>query len=225
VIALFLIGGLVIALAAVAFEEPIRPILERYSKMELGPSAGVFLAVALLSVTALAGTVIDALGNITIRWFIRRLLARRRFPASLFLCGGEFAAQDRWRKAFQDALESHPRYNTAFAPRDDMIMDLSAGFFFRTAEKEHSEWLIQHHSMYHLSANFVIIVIACVVWSLRAKLYYVAYGGILGVYLLTSFSLDNYLYTYELSFRNAYLALIDVRDAAPNDGMTLGTKR
>ena len=211
VIALFLIGGLVIVVAAGALEKQIRPILAVYSKMDLGPSAGVFLAVALLSLTALAGTVIDALGKITVRRLIGKLLARRRFLAGLFLCAGEFDKQDRWRMTFKEALDGDPRFN-ALAQRDDMIKALSAGFFFRTAEKEHSEWLVQHHSMYHLSANFVIILIACVVWSFRAGLPYVAFSSILAAYLLTSFALDNYLYTYQLSFRNAYLALTDVHD-------------
>jgi hypothetical protein len=224
VIALFLIGGLVIVVAAVALEKQIRPILEQYSKMDLGPSAGVFLAVALLSLTALAGTFIDALGNITARRFIRKLLARRRFMAGLFLCADEFDAQDRWRMTFKGALDNDPRFK-ALAQRDDMIKALSAGFFFRTAEKEHAEWLVQHHSMYHLSANFIIILIACVVWSFRAGLAYVAFGCVLAAYLLTSFALDNYLYTYQLSFRNAYLALTDVRDAKPGEGgAAQGTK-
>lgn len=106
-----------------------------------------------------------------------------------------------------------------------MLKALSAGFFFRTAEKEHAEWLVQHHSMYHLSANFVIILIACAVWSFHAGFCWLTFGSILGAYLLTSFALDNYLYTYQLSFRNAYLALTDVRDAEPNEGGAQETRR
>lgn len=84
VIALFLIGGLVTVLAATALEKQILPTLERYSKMGLGPSAGIFLAVALLSITALAGSVTDALGNITVRRLVSRALAKRRLLAALF---------------------------------------------------------------------------------------------------------------------------------------------
>jgi hypothetical protein len=217
VIALFLIGGLVTVLAAIALEQQILPTLERYSKLGLGPSAGIFLAVALLSITALAGSVTDALGNITVRRFVSRSLAKRRLLAALFFCGVDFDAQDRWRTAFKDALGDDARYK-ASVRQDDMLKALSAGFFFRTAEKEHAEWLVQHHSMYHLSANFVIILIGCAVWSLLHAGYCYALGSSLGAYLLTSFALDNYLYTYQLSFRNAYLALTDVRDAKPDEG-------
>ncbi|MGH9421905.1 MAG: hypothetical protein ACRD3J_18155, partial [Thermoanaerobaculia bacterium] len=110
----------------------------------------------------------------------------------------------------RDALAQHPDEQ----PQDDMMKDLSAGLFFRTAEKEHMEWLIQHHSMYHLSANFVVLLIVCAIWSLLKGWFFVAGGSILGAYLLTTFALDNYLYTYELSFRNAYLALKDACDPA-----------
>jgi hypothetical protein len=34
-----------------------------------------------------------------------------------------------------------------------MVKSFSAGLFFRTASKEHLEWLNQHHSMYQLSAD------------------------------------------------------------------------
>jgi hypothetical protein len=217
VIALFLIGGLVTVLAAIALEQQILPTLERYSKLGLGSSAGIFLAVALLSITALAGSVTDALGNITVRRFVSRMLAKRRLLAWLFFCSRDFDAQDRWRTAFKDALRGDARYK-ASVQEDDMIKALSAAFFFRTAEKEHAEWLVQHHSMYHLSANFVVILIGCAVWSFFAGFRYLAVGSIVGAYLLTSFALDNYLYTYQLSFRNAYLALTDVPDVKPNDG-------
>jgi uncharacterized membrane protein YraQ (UPF0718 family) len=224
VIALFLIGGLVTVLAATALEKQILPTLERYSKMGLGPSAGIFLAVALLSITALAGSVTDALGNITVRRLISRALAKRRLLAVLFFCGVDFDAQDSWRTAFKDALDGDTRFK-ASVQKDEMIKALSAGFFFRTAEKEHTEWLVQHHSMYHLSANFVIILIACAIWSfLHAGFCYLAFGSILGAYLLTSFALDNYLYTYQLSFRNAYLALTDVRDVKPDEGKAQATR-
>ena len=212
VIALFLIGGFVIALAALSLEQDIIVFLEPYSKMGLGPSAGVFLAVALLSTTALAGSIVDAIGNLTVRRLIRRQLGRRRSLARLFFCAEEFDEQDQWQKTFKSALENDLQHRALAQETKEMIKDLSAGLFFRTAEKEQAEWLIQHHSMYHLSANFVVILIIGTIWSLLSKRCYLAAGSIVSAYLLTTFALDNYLYTYHLSLRNAYLALQDSRD-------------
>lgn len=204
VIALFLIGGFVVVLAAVSFEAEIRTLIEPYSKMELGAPAGVFLAVALLSITALAGTLVDALGNLTVRRVIRKWLAKDRSHARMFFCAEEFDEQDRWRRTFRASLVEE-RYKAL--AEDDMIKAASAALFFRTAEREHTEWLVQHHSMYHLSANFAVILIGSAAWSLGEGAYYLAAGSILGAYLVTTFALDNYLYTYQLSFRNAYLAV------------------
>lgn len=207
VIALFLIGGFVIVMAAVALEAKIRTLLEPYSKMDLGAPAGVFLAVALLSVTALAGTIVDALGNLTVRRVIRKWIAKERARARVFLCAEEFDEQHLWREAFRTALQSDKRYESL--AKDDMIKAASAALFFRSAEKEHTEWLVQHHSMYHLSANFVIVVITVAGWLMYERAYLLAGISIVGAYLLTTFALDNYLYTYQLSFRNAYFALKD----------------
>ena len=212
VIALFLIGGLVMVMAAVAYQDQIVCLLTKYSAPGLGPSAGAFLAVGLLSITALAGTVVDAVGNITVCLLVRKFLARRRGLAVWFLCADAFDEQDSWRTPFKDALEGSPRYK-AVANNEDMVRGVSAGIFLRTAGKEHLEWLLQHYSMYHLATSFVIIFIPCAIWSFRTGHYCITAGTISGAYLLMGFALDNYLFTYEMSFRNAYLALADVHDA------------
>lgn len=213
VIALFLIGGFVIVMLAVAFESEIRALLNQYSKMEVGAPAGVFLAVALLSITALAGSIVDAIGNLTVRRLIRKWLAKDRSRAMFFFCAEEFDEQDRWRTAFQTSLTSEPRYKNLAHP--EMIKAASAGLFFRTATKEHNEWLVQHHSMYHLSANFVIILIACASWSFANAEHVAGVACLIGAYLLITFALDNYLYTYQLSFRHAFLALMERPVPAP----------
>jgi len=225
VISLFLIGGFVVVLAAASLREEIGKFLVQHPfGPGWGPTAGVFLAVGLLSVTALAGAVVDALSNLTVRRFIRKVLAKNRFTAWIFLCAGEFEEQDRWREAFKSVLRDNSKYKV-LGEEKRMINPLSAGIFFRTAEKEHAEWLIQHHSMYHLSADFVIILIAIVVFAWLRELHGVAYCCVGGAYLLTSFALDNYLYTYQLSFRNAYLVIKDkpepevatgLEDSTPN---------
>ncbi|HYI11335.1 MAG TPA: hypothetical protein VEK57_19930 [Thermoanaerobaculia bacterium] len=216
VIALFLIGGFVVVMIAVAFEKEIRKLLEPYAKMDLGAPAGVFLAVALLSITALAGTLVDALGNVTVRRLIRKWAAKRRSRALIFGCAEEFDEQNRWRENFRAFLEKDERFR--HLAQEEMIKAASAGMFFRTAEKEHTEWLVQHHSMYHLSANFVIIILAAGVWALREASYLLALGTVVGAYLLFTFALDNHFYTYQLSFRNAYLAMNDAANAATSVG-------
>jgi len=215
VIALFLIGGFVVLLTAVALEPKIRSLVEPYSKKELSAATSVFVAVALLSVTALAGSLVDAIGNLTVRRLIRRKLAVKRNGAMLFFSGSEFDERDQWQSAFERELNGRPKYNDLLKPcKPDTIKALSAAMFFRTAGKEHTEWLIQHHSMYHLSANFVVILISCAVWSLFRCWPTMAAVSLVGAYLLTSFSLDNYLYTYQLSFRNAYVTMIEPSDLA-----------
>jgi hypothetical protein len=222
VISLFLIGGFVVFLSAVYLREEIGGEVREFGKKyELGPSwgptAGVFLTVGLLSATALAGAIVDALGNITVRRFIRKILGRYRFMAWLFLCAGEFAEQARWREAFKVALGNSSKYRS-LGTKKEMLNPLSAGLFFRTAQKEHAEWLIQHHSMYHLSADFVVVLIVGATFAGLRDSYYLACGSIAAAYLLTTFALDNYLYTYQLSFRNAYLALMEGHEREPSTG-------
>lgn len=220
VISLFLIGGFVVVLTAVSFRKEIGEFLVQHPFGPVwGPMAGVFLAVGLLSVTALAGAIVDALGNLTVRRFIRKVLARNRFTAGMFLCAGEFKEQGRWKETFEAALQDNPKHKS-LAAKEEMIKPLSAGMFFRTAEKEHAEWLIQHHSMYNLSADFVVILIAVAIFAWFRELPGVAYGCLGGAYLLTTFALDNYLYTYQLSFRNAYLAIKD--EPEPKEATGLG---
>jgi hypothetical protein len=48
--------------------------------------------------------------------------------------------------------------------------------------------------------------------------------SLVGAYFLTTFSLDNYLYAYQLAFRNAYFALQDESEPEPA-GQTRGRKR
>lgn len=207
VIALFLIGGFVVVMATVAFKDEIETLLPQSSNW-----TGIFLAIALLSAAALAGTLVDALANLTICLLIRKWIAKGRSRARLFFCGGDFDVQDRWRSAFHAAIEHDPRYKKL--ANDDMIQATSASMFFRTAEKAHTEWLVQHYSMYHLSANFALVLIACAVWAFVSSAYLLGFLCIAGSYLLTTFAVDNYLHTYRMSFQNAYLALHDSRDAA-----------
>jgi len=206
VIALFLVGGFVVVMAAVAFDVQLRGALKPYS--ELGAAAGVAMAVALLSITALAGVVVDALGNLSVRRVITKWIAKDRLRAGLFFCTDEFDAQNRWRQVFQDSLKRDPRHEEVV--NDDMIRGASAVIFFRTAEKEHTEWLVQHYSMFQLSTNFVVTLLACATWAFLERQCCLALLSIAGAYLVTTFALDNYLYTYQLTFRNAYMVLNDV---------------
>ena len=207
VISLFLIGGFVIVLATASLTTQISGFLKLHPvDSSWGPAAGVFLAVGLLSVTALAGTIVDAVGNLTVRKVIRRWLGKRRLGSRLFLCGSEFNETQRWKGIFEEALNSSPRYKS-LADSRDVFNSFSAVLFFRTAEKEHAEWLIQHHSIYHLSADFVVILAGLCVFLWTRGLLISAALSLLCAYLLTTFALDNYLYTYQISFRNAYIAI------------------
>jgi hypothetical protein len=215
VIALFLIGGFVVLLVAVAFKASIWAAVEPYSKKELSAVMGVVIAVALLSVTAFAGSLVDAVGNLSVRRLIRFQFAVRRPLAALLGSGHEFDERDLWQEAFERAMASKPMYETLLEQKQpDMIRALSAAIFFRTANKEHAEWLIQHHSMYHLSANFVVILFSGAIWALCQRWCIAAVASVVGAYFLTSFSLDNYLYTYQLSFRHAYITITDPQDTS-----------
>ncbi|HYI08460.1 MAG TPA: hypothetical protein VEK57_05285 [Thermoanaerobaculia bacterium] len=212
VIALFIIGAFVVTLAALGLGSDLEALAERHFEDAFGASTAVVIAIALFAITVLAGMLVDASGNLTVRWLIRFKLARRRSVAWWFFCGDEFDEQDRWRQAFANALANDVRYHGLATWELDTLKALSAGLFFRTAQKEHAEWLIQHHSMYHLAANFVLLLLAVTVWAVATGSWGWAAAMVPGAYLLLTFALDNYLYTYQLSFRNAYLALL--HDAA-----------
>ncbi|HEY0144285.1 MAG TPA: hypothetical protein VGF48_25595 [Thermoanaerobaculia bacterium] len=221
VIATFTIGTFVVTLTVVALGTRMEALLERYFEDAFGASTAVVIAIALFSVTVLAGTIVDAFGNLTIRRWIRFKLARRRELARLFFCGDEFDEQERWRKTFITALSDDVRHQTLAESDLATVKAMSAGIFFRTAEKEHSEWLIQHHSMYHLSANFVILLSTVAILAFTSGSWLLGVTTVLGAYLLMTFALDNYLYTYQLSFRNAYLALADDKTKYTTGGTEL----
>jgi hypothetical protein len=217
VIALFLIGGLAVVLAAVALKEEIEALSCQYPRFGAGPSSSVFLAVALLSITALSGTIVDAMGRLTVRRLIAGA-AKGHFLTYLLVGRRGFKSQDRWRAAFESALFRDPRHRV-LATQEEMIKPLAATIFFRTAGKEHAEWLIQHYSMYHLSTNFVVLLIVCAIWSLIEGCFasadsialkgwlVLASVSIVVAYLLMTFALESYLYSYQLIFRNAYLTM------------------
>jgi hypothetical protein len=99
VISLFLIGGFAVILLAAYQRERIGEFLLDYPfEPGWGPMAGVFLAVGLLSVTALTGSIIDALGNLTIRRFIRGVISKNMDRCKWFLCRNEFKEMDQWRE-------------------------------------------------------------------------------------------------------------------------------
>jgi len=227
VISLFLIGGFVVVLSAVLLREEIAKKVDPFfarapSRRGLEPMAGVLLTVGLLSATALAGAIVDALGNLTVRRFITKILSKDRFLAGLFWCAGEFDEYESWRKTFEAALENN-RKHESLVGKPGMMKPLSAGIFFRTADKEHVEWLVQHHSMYHLTADFVVILLigavlafvgaivgaVRVAWQLDLFLLALTCASVAAAYLLMTFALDHFLYSYQLTFRNAYLALKD----------------
>lgn len=206
VISLFLKGGLLVVICAIYFFDGPHDHLRLKNFVQAGGAgSGVFLAVGLLSVTALAGTIVDAVGNLTIRRFVVWAGARRAWARLLF-CRDEFDEQERWRCAFIATPEIIERYGRLI-DKKEMQKPLSAGLFFQTAQKEHAEWLIQYYSMYNLSADFVGVLLG---WAILAFWR----GELLGAfacfglaYLLLTFALDNYFYTYQLSFRNACLAV------------------
>ncbi len=207
VIALFLVGGFVVLLATMSFEHAIRLFVQPYAQLQMGAPAGVFLAAALVSLTALAGAVVDAISNLTVRRFVRKVIGVSRSRCRLFWCAGEYDSQDRWRQAFVEALAESETLSAFGGDKQQMIKALSAGMFFRTADAELKEWLVQHHSMYHLSGNFVVVLIGGAFWCVSHRWWYGSIGCMASAYLLVTFALDNYLYTYQLSFRNAFLAL------------------
>ena len=211
VIATFLVGAFVITVSVFALGSKLGGLVEAYFEDAFATGSGVVLALALFALTVFLGTVVDAVGNLTTRWWIRHRLARSRRAAWWFFCALEFDAKSDWRRIFLAELTNHPTYQDLIGRGDDVIKALSAGIFFRTAEKEHSEWLVQHHSMYHLSANLVVVGFFGAVWCVAGQAWLLAACSIAISYLLMTFALDNHLYTYQLAFRNAYLALAEKR--------------
>lgn len=207
IISLFLKGGLLLVAVSFFFVDDIRRFSCRHGlDQEWSAASGVLLAVGLLSVTALAGTVLDALGNVTIRPFIR-MIGDKKSRTYFFLCCREFDEQERWGVIFAAELRKSEKYALPLGI-ESLLKPFSAGLFFRTAQKDHIEWLVQHHSIYNLSADFVPVLLGCSVFSGQFGWWwpFILVGA---AYLLTTFALDNYLYSYQLTFRNAYLALRD----------------
>lgn len=224
VIALFLVGSFMVVLAIFVFRGKIDGYLDTHPNAKaLSPAAATLVAVGLLPVTALLGVIVDAFGNLTVRRGIKRLLFERRTGARLFFCAREFDEKEEWKKLFREGLIQSERYKL-LRGRLDLLSPLSAGLFFRTAKREHNEWLVQHLSMYHLSANFVIIAMLGFVLALYRCSAGLAIASFLTGYLLMIFALDQFLYCYQIAFRNAVLELIQTEGKSEPDTAALEGK-
>jgi hypothetical protein len=224
IISLFLVGGLAL-LALVFFREgQIRAILSGNAiSPGSGPAMAIVLTVGLLSLTALVGAIVDALGNLTVRRLIRGILSRKLLFARAFFGTAEFREFNQWRRVFREALNASQRHQT-LSGREELVDSFAASLFFDTAEGGHSEWFTQHHSIYYLASNFVVVLSLSALYASVYNTYAVAGWSLAGAYLLTTFALDKYLYTYQMAFRSAYLALgkelgSNLEYSAPNTGL------
>ena len=222
VVSLFLIGGLVImAVVCVSWEKLDQALSQGgalYSFLESKGQALLVLAgaLSLLSLASAVGAVVDTLTGLTVRhWLVKS--ASHRWLA---VCLGQkhsFDDFDFWRERFRFLVENREPYKSFVPEIRDHEITMAAAIFFKTGSQGLISWAESHYAVFVYATNLVflsiLMPIALLIWGGHQALgwslgSYIVLGIVLAL-LFSGMAIDKFLYTHEVSFRQAALVLLE----------------
>lgn len=219
IVSLFLVGGLIIlGLAFVLLSNGWKVVLPgELQSLFVGGGAGFYAVVGgllLLPLVALLGVVCEALTDILIRSFVSWAFDRR-IVVGFFLQGRALDDYNFWLEKFKVVVQSSPALNNfTVAPN---FKGTAVGLLYDSRQGEAISWAESHYATYVLATNFALLAVAaeiyiCVAGSLSplnglsSAWVTVALAGVF--YSCMSLSFDRYLYSYQISLRQAAIILI-----------------
>ena len=188
--------------------------------------------------TVFLGLLIESITEITLHPFLkesRRSNKRAQFFARTY-------AQSQcltWVNQLKKLLEIDPQWQwlrEGADPKPEVhVNGMAAGEFLRTAGSDEYEWLQDRYATFYLSSNFALILLMDLlyigvssildmgVWgswvpTSLAQSIVVPCTMMLGAWLLSSFSVSKFLYSYEIVARHTYLGLVAARSKATPEG-------
>lgn len=214
VITLLIVGGAAMLWLGVLFWKAVSEFALKYK--ELGNAAGAVVAgLLLVAGSALLGSIIEGLTDITTRRLVKRahrrlgwarLFGQAELHNSVAFWEGIFIGEAKKKVAFRPVLET----------RETTPLQLAAGMFYKYATKEHVDWVVSHYSTYYLATNYLVLFIMfaiSVFWWLATResslsLWFgTSFAFLVAGYSTWSLAVDRYLYTYLEAFRFAVLCL------------------
>lgn len=203
-----------------------------YPKMESGtrlspfasdlPAGAAYLLVFLAAAT-ISGLVLDGIADLISDPFNRCITSkgcRGRLCAGFFLKRHIQSSYLWWENVFFEAVKSTPYASlsklTLELVRDEsegpkLNQRMAAGIFQRHANKEVFDWFSYHYSVYSLSraaAVGISLLTVEMIFVWPHSFIYIIAGGFIVTYIFISLAVDNFLYSYVLTFRLAAIICI-----------------
>jgi len=226
VVSLFLIGGLVLlAVVCLSWKELDKALIQGSTFYDFLQSKGQTLlviagAVSLLALAAAVGAVVDTLASFTVRPWLRRC-ANHRGLAAFFGQPHSFDDFSFWRDRFRSLMKSRYRYKSLEEHLEGHEITMAAAIFFKTAGQGLVSWAESHYAVFVYATNlvFLSLLLPIVPFVLRRDqasgmplCAYFALAIALG-WVFSSMAVDRFLYTHEVSFRQASLILLEEKEA------------
>ncbi|HMG72193.1 MAG TPA: hypothetical protein VK582_01720 [Pyrinomonadaceae bacterium] len=234
IVNLFLVGSLALTIVALLWIDKIQAyyLAHHVAEMESTlPTSMVVLVTTLLALGSamFTGCVVDGLTEIFLRANLRRLVDIR-LVRKFFWVGKQYQTTKSCRDKFNSLLENNARYKS-FHDDDKGHKTFAAALFFHTAQSGNVSWLVQHHAVHVLTADYIFLVLTfTIVFPILHFLGFFAGFDvkllpfpwwcllILSLYPLCHLAIDRWLYTYEIAYRHGMVVLSE----AANPGLAPG---
>jgi hypothetical protein len=220
VINLFLVGSLALTIAALLWRDEIYSEAKRLvgTEGQFPASLGILLTTLLvLAIVMFVGCVIDGLAQVFIRRHFERLV-ERKFFLKLFFYRRQYEDTKSCRAKFKSLLKQSSKYQY-ISEEEDIVS--AAALFFHTAKPQNITWLIQHQAVHVLATDYIaLILIFTIAFIVFGVLHILGLGVkalpaywlaifIFPLYPLSYLSIDRWLYTYEVAYRNNIIVLCE----------------
>jgi hypothetical protein len=222
IVNLFLVGALAQTIFSLLWIDSIQRYVSAYAST--GSQLPSSLAVLLGSLMALAsamfvGAVIDGLTETFLRDPLRKV-ARSGLVRKFFLVNQQYLDTEGCQLTFNELWSRSTKYESIRRATEKDSEIFASALFFRTAESSNISWVVQHHAVHVLAADYIFLVlvltIALPVLSLLGS--FVSFNVrtlpfgwwllfLLSLYPLCHLALHRWLYTYEVAYRHGVLVL------------------
>lgn len=212
---LFLLGSSAALFLAPALTSPVGGVVASLGLDKAGfaiPLGLIFLGL----ITAL-GCVVEGLSDCTLSRLVR-WVAKNPDVARWFLKEEQATRVSGWQATFKKALVGTKRFPAAILTSDRERKSFAAAIFHKTAPADHLRHVDAHYGIFMLSSGLAVLF-ACLgtpvaLSLLPASASNVNRAGVIAIFILCSYALcvqaiDNYLYTWEATFRYGCLWLWD----------------
>jgi hypothetical protein len=247
-IALFLVGGVVIALALVLHWEQSRGFFLSDGAAADNPNSEFWVLVGFLifPLAALIGSIIEGLSEVSLQGWLKKARSSR-YVARFFFRGKALDNLETWRtrllevskrESFKGVAELKDRDKRAW------ITQATASGALLAASEQEFQWVAQHYATFVLASNLAFVLSGAVIYVpltwIASKLgwWWPALGrlpntgtrllillfGIVGIWALCTHAIGKYLYCKEVGARQLCIKIEEEADLKPGSGKSRPTQ-